>query len=128
MKDAEKFASEDAQKKEKAEVMNQADTIQYSSEKTLIDAGDKLTAEQKESVQKGIDALKEARKTDDLAKIKSETEALTKTMNEVATVMYQQAAQQYQAQQQAQQQGGAKQEPPKDNVYDADYKVDEEKR
>ena len=130
VKEAEKFASEDELKKEKAEITNQADTILYSAEKTLADAGDKITREQKESVSKGIESMKEAQKTGDLEKIKAETENLTRVMNEVATVMYQQAAQEYQAQQQAQQQqaqhgpSSAGQAPGKDpNVVDADFEV-----
>jgi molecular chaperone DnaK len=141
VKDAEKFASEDARKKEKAEVMNQADTLLYSSEKTLSDAGDKITADQKDRINKDMEVLREAQKTGDLAKIKSANDALTKTMNEVATVLYQQAQQQYQAQQQAQQQtaqqqqqqqsGGAQggQQSGKDpNVVDADYEVVNDKK
>ena len=103
MKEAEKFASDDAKKKEKAEVLNQAETILYTAQKTVSEAGDKITAEQKEQINKAAESLKEAQKTEDLAKIKAETDSLTKVMNEVATVMYQQAAQQYQAQQQAEQ-------------------------
>jgi molecular chaperone DnaK len=133
MREAEKFASEDAKKKEKAEVLNQAETILYTAQKTVSEAGDKITAEQKEQINKAAESLKEAQKTEDLAKIKAETESLTKVMNEVATVMYQQAAQQYQAQQQAeqgqnkQQQAGpqAGKDP---NVVDADYEVVHDKK
>ncbi len=134
MKEAEKFASDDAKKKEKAEVLNQAETILYTAQKTVSEAGDKITAEQKEQINKAAESLKEAQKTEDLAKIKAETESLTKVMNEVATVMYQQAAQQYQAQQQAEQ-GQNKQGPQagqqqgKDpNVVDADYEVVHDKK
>ncbi|CAJ35419.1 molecular chaperone DnaK [Methanocella arvoryzae] len=137
VKDAEKFAAEDAAKKEKAEVMNQADTLLYSAEKTLADAGDKITADQKERVTKGSDALREAQKTGDIEKIKAATADLTKTMNEVATVLYQAAQQQYQqqqaAEQAAQQQSGGQQasgsNPGKDpNVVDADYEVVNDKK
>ena len=136
MKEAEKFASDDAKKKEKAEVLNQAETILYTAQKTVSEAGDKITAEQKDQINKAAESLKEAQKTEDLAKIKTETESLTKVMNEVATVMYQQAAQQYQAQQQAEQgqnkqqgQQQAGQQQGKDpNVVDADYEVVHDKK
>ena len=136
MKEAEKFASDDAKKKEKAEVLNQAETILYTAQKTVSEAGDKITAEQKEQINKAAESLKEAQKTEDLAKIKAETESLTKVMNEVATVMYQQAAQQYQAQQQAEQgqnkqgpQAGQHSNSGKDpNVVDADYEVVHDKK
>lgn len=136
MKEAEKFASDDAKKKEKAEVLNQAETILYTAQKTVSEAGDKITAEQKDKINKAAESLKEAQKTEDLAKIKAETESLTKVMNEVATVMYQQAAQQYQAQQQAEQgqskqqgQGPQAGQQGKDpNVVDADYEVVHDKK
>jgi molecular chaperone DnaK len=129
MKDAEKFASEDAKKKEKAEVINNADSILYAAQKTVNEAGDKITADQKERINKGIESLKEAQKTDDLTKIKAETESLTKTVNEAATVMYQQAAQAYQQQQQQQQQQQAQQgqkakaDGSSNNVVDAEFEV-----
>ncbi len=140
VKDAEKFASDDAAKKDKAEVMNQADTLLYSSEKTLEDAGDKITADQKERITKGMEALREAQKTADLEKIKAATADLTKTMNEVATVLYQNAQQQYQQQQQQEQQAQQQQQqqqqpgqsaggPGKDpKVVDADYEVVNDKK
>jgi molecular chaperone DnaK len=142
VKDAEKFAADDAAKKDKAEVMNNADTLLYSAEKTLSDAADKITADQKERVTKGMEALRETQKTGDLEKIKASTADLTKTMNEVATVLYQNAQQQYQQQQAQQQQQQAQQQqqgqqggqqasgnPGKDpNVVDADYEVVNDKK
>jgi molecular chaperone DnaK len=86
-----------------------------------------------------MDVLREAQKTGDISKIKSANDALTKTMNEVATVLYQQAQQQYQAQQQAQQQTaqqqqqsgaaqGGQQSGKDPNVVDADYEVVNDKK
>ncbi len=128
MKDAEKFASDDAKKKEKAEVLNNADSILYAAQKTVGEAGDKITADQKERINKGIESLKEAQKSDDLSRIKAETEGLTKAVNEAATVMYQQAAQAYQqqqqqAQQQQQQGQKAKADGSGNNVVDAEFEV-----
>jgi molecular chaperone DnaK len=125
MKDAEKFAAEDARKKENAEVVNNAEQILYAAQKTVTDAGDKITAQQKESISKGIESLKEAQKSGDLTNIKTETESLTKVVNEAATVMYQQAAQAYQQQQQQQQQEQkAQTNGGKDpNVVDAEFEV-----
>ncbi|MBQ7792026.1 MAG: molecular chaperone DnaK, partial [Clostridia bacterium] len=59
VKEAEQFAAEDKKKKEAIDVKNQADTMVYQSEKTLTDAGDKLTADEKAGVQAEIDKLKE---------------------------------------------------------------------
>jgi molecular chaperone DnaK len=125
MKDAEKFATEDARKKENAEVVNNAEQILYAAQKTVDDAGDKITAQQKESISKGIESLKEAQKGGDITNIKAETESLTKVVNEAATIMYQQAAQAYQQQQQQQQQEQKSQaNGGKDpNVVDAEFEV-----
>lgn len=104
--------------------MNNADSILYAAQKTISEAGDKITADQKERINKGIESLKEAQKMDDLSKIKAETESLTKVVNEAATIMYQQAAQAYQQQQQQQQQQQkAKTDGSGNNVVDAEFEV-----
>lgn len=131
IKDAEKYAEEDRQRKEKVEVTNQADTLIYSTEKTLKELGDKVTGDQKQKVEKEIENTKEALKSEDISRIKSAIEDLTKEMHAISTILYQQ-----QAQQQPGQQGGTsgQQEPPQeekkdDKVTDAEYKVvDEDKK
>jgi len=52
IKDAEKFADEDKKRKEKVELLNQADTLIYTTEKTLKELGDKVSGDQKQKVEK----------------------------------------------------------------------------
>ncbi|MCE8423416.1 MAG: molecular chaperone DnaK, partial [Candidatus Methanoperedens sp.] len=103
IKDAEKFADEDKQRKEKVELQNQADTLIYTTEKTLKELGDKVTSDQKTKVEKAVENVKEALKSDDAGRIKSAIEDLTKEMHAISTILYQQ--QQSQQGQQGQQAG-----------------------
>lgn len=125
--EAERFAEEDKQRREKAEVLNQADSLIYSIEKTLEELGDKVTAEEKEKMQKGVEDLRKALEEGEVSRIKEKTEALSKEMYQVSSRIYQQVAQeQAQAQQQAQEPSEPSGEDEGDYV-DADYKiVDEE--
>ncbi len=88
VKEAEQFAAEDKKKKEAVDVKNQADAMVYQTEKTLADAGDKLSAEDKSGIQAEIDKLKELLKGDDTEAIKAGTEALTQKMYAVASKLY----------------------------------------
>ncbi len=135
IKDAEKFADEDKQRKEKVEVLNQADTLVYTTEKTLKELGDKVSVDQKQKVEKALENTKDAIKSDDVNRIKSAIEDLTKEMHAISTILYQQQAQQQQGQQQGQQepqgeqQAGQQEEKKDETVTDAEYKVvDEDKK
>ena len=88
VKEAEQFAAEDKKRKEAVDVRNQADAMVYQTEKTLTDAGDKLSAEDKSGIQAEIDKLKELLKGDDTDAIKAGTEALTQKMYAVASKLY----------------------------------------
>ncbi|MDP6612688.1 MAG: molecular chaperone DnaK [Candidatus Hydrothermarchaeota archaeon] len=127
--DADKYAEEDEKRRENVELLNQADSLIYTAEKSLKELGDKVSKEQKEKVEKSAAELKEALKTEDTAKIKTKVDELTTIMHEISTVMYQQEAQQ------AQQEQGAKTEEKSDKgqkgekVVDAEYEdVNEEKK
>jgi len=135
IKDAEKFADEDKKRKEKVETLNQADTLVYTTEKTLRELGDKVSGDQKQKVEKALENIKDAIKSDDVNRIKSAIEDLTKEMHAISTLLYQQQAQQQQGQQQAQQepqgeqQAGQQEETKDEKVTDAEYKVvDEDKK
>jgi molecular chaperone DnaK len=133
IKDAEKYAEEDRQRKEKVEVTNQADTLIYTTEKTLKELGDKVPGDQKQKVEKAIEVTRDALKSEDIGRIKSAIEDLTKEMHAISTTLYQQQAQQQQ-QQQGQQgepsgQQGQTEEKKDEKVTDAEYKVvDEDKK
>ena len=125
MKEAEQFAEEDEKRKKEIEVLNEADSLLYTVEKTKSDLGDKIGKEQIEKIDKSAAELRETLGTKDVEKIKEKSEALTKILQEVATVVYQQAAAAQQAAQQAQQGQQTQQtqngEGPKENVVDAEY-------
>jgi len=133
IKEAERFAQEDERRKEEIEARNQADSLAYSSEKMLKEAGDVATAEQKEKIQKAIAELKEALAGTDTSAIKDKTEKLQNAIYELSAAMYQRAAATQQAQQseQAQQSGpsgsAAEGGSGKDYV-DADYEVVNDKK
>lgn len=98
MKDAEANASADKAKKEMADAKNQADTLIYSTEKSLTDYGDKITADEKKKIQEDIDVLKKAMEGEDIEAIKKGTEALTNSSMKLGEAIYkQQQAQQGQA-------------------------------
>ena len=124
IKEAEQFAEQDRIRKEEAETKNQADSLIYTSEKTLKDLGDKITKEQKEKVEKATTELRTALSGKEISTIKEKMDDLSKILQEVGTAAYQKAAGTAQTQQ--------KGEPPKDGVgekekvVDADYKVAEE--
>ena len=118
--EAERYAAEDKQRKEAAENRNHADQLVYTTEKTLRELGDKIDAGDKAKVEAAVADLKKALEGTDDARIKEETEKCTNVSYEVFGKIYQQ---------QAQQQPGAEpnpnsaQQPPKDDVVDADYTV-----
>jgi len=129
IREAEQFAEQDRRAREEAEARNTADSLIYTTEKTLSEIGDKLTEEQKSKVQKGLEALKEALKSGSVAEINAKIEELRKAVQEAGAAVYQQAAAQH-AQQQASQQApppGGEQQGKK--TVDAEYKVvDEEEK
>ena len=94
-KDAELHAEEDKKKKESVEAKNRADTLIYTAEKALRDAGDlpdgkagKVEQAVKDEIQTKIDDLKKVKDTDDVAAIKTAEEALSKTIQKIGEAMY----------------------------------------
>jgi molecular chaperone DnaK len=130
IKEAERFAQEDERRREEIEARNQADSLVYSSEKMLKEAGDVATAEQKERIQKAIAELKEALAGTDTSAIKDKTEKLQNAIYELSAAMYQRAAAAQQAQQgeQAAQSGGSASQSAGKDYVDADYEVVNDKK
>ena len=118
--EAERYAAEDKQRKEAAENRNHADQLVYTTEKTLKELGDKIDAGDKSRVESAVADLKKALEGTDDAKIKEETEKCTNVSYEVFGKIYQQQAQQQPG---AEPNPNAGQQPPKDDVVDADYTV-----
>jgi len=126
IKQAKEHEEEDKKRKEEIEIRNNADSIIYTTEKTLSELGDKLPKEQKEKIENKLKEVRDVLKEKDTAKIKEKTEELTKVVQEAGASIYQQAAQQQAQEQQAK----PKEETKKDGdekVVDAEYKVDEDK-
>lgn len=126
--EADEFAEQDKKAKEEAEVRNTAESLIYTTEKTLADLGDKLTDELKSSVKKALDELKEILKTGTVSDINVKIETLRKIVQNAGASVYQQAATQ-QAQRQAQSTENTAEDLKSDKkVVDAEYEmVDEEK-
>jgi molecular chaperone DnaK len=95
MKEAEQFAEQDKKKREEAEIRNNADNLIYTTEKTKKDLGEKLTQDQKNKMETAVSALKDALAGTNLETIKTKSEELQKVLQEVGTVIYQQAAADY---------------------------------
>lgn len=95
-KEAEEHAEDDKKKKELVEAKNMADTLIYTAEKTLKDAGDKADSNLKTDIEDKIKALTEVKDKDNLDEIKTQTESLSKSLQELGTKMYEQASQQNQ--------------------------------
>ena len=114
VREAEQYAAEDKARKDEVDTHNMADQTVYQTEKTLNELGDKISADEKASIQSAIDHLKEVNKGTDVAAIKEATEAVQKAFYAVSEKLYQQAGPQ--GGQQAGHQGD-------DGVVDADYET-----
>ena len=120
VKEAEKYANEDKKKKEEVDVRNNADSLVYQTEKTLGEIGDKISADEKSSIQSEVDKLKEMLKASplDIEAVKAQTDSVQKAFYSVSEKLYAQAQQ---AQQQAQAGSDTQQTQNNDNVVDAEY-------
>ena len=121
VKDAEAHAEEDKKQKEEVEVRNQTDSLCYSTEQTLNELGDKVSADVKSKAEAAIADAKKALEGSDVEAIKAAGESLQSVAYELAQVVYADAQQQTD--------GGAGAQPADDDVVDADYEVvdDEDK-
>ena len=145
VKEAEKFAEEDKKQKEEAELVNQANSLVYATEKSLKEYGDKVSAGDRASIESELNNLKEAVKNKNADRIKSGMESLQKIAHKLAEEVYKAtAAKQSQGGPQAgadagsgpqsaegRQGGGAHQETrqgAKDDVIDADFKAEDERK
>lgn len=132
VKDAEKYADEDKKKAELIAARNEADQLVYTTEKTIREHGDKVSAEEKRKIEEAIENLKKVQSGDSLEAINSAKETLIQASHKLAEEMYKQA------QSQQQEAGGAgpqgePQQPTsgdsKDGAVDADFEVvDDDKK
>ncbi|MBO5129285.1 MAG: molecular chaperone DnaK [Oscillospiraceae bacterium] len=116
VREAEQYAAEDKARKDEVDTHNMADQTVYQTEKTLNELGDKISADEKASIQSAVDHLKEVNKGTDIQAIKDATEAVQQAFYKVSEKLYQQANPQGGAQ-------GGYQQPGDDGVVDADYET-----
>jgi molecular chaperone DnaK len=131
VKDAEAHAEEDKKRKEEVEVKNTAESLINATEKTLEEAGDVATAEQKSKVEEAKEDLKKAMEGDDIEDIKTKTEALQTAMYDISAAMYQKAQEEAASAASAEEGAASSAEGSSDeDIVDADYEVvdDDEKQ
>lgn len=125
IREAEQYAEQDRRARELAEAKNLADSLIYTTEKTLNELGDKLKDEHKNRIRKAVDELKEAMKTDKTEEINRKAEELRKIVQGAGAEVYQRTASQYTQQQNAEKASSGQEK----KRVDAEYKVvDEEEK
>ncbi|MGO1162171.1 molecular chaperone DnaK [Brucella pseudogrignonensis] len=124
VKDAEANAEADKKRRDAVEAKNQGESLLHSSEKSLKEYGDKVSAEDKQAIEGAIAALKTALEGDDAEDIKAKTQTLAEASMKLGQAMYEAA--------QADEEGGAagnEQTASNDDVVDADYEeIDDDKK
>jgi molecular chaperone DnaK len=126
IKESEQFAEQDKRVKKEAEVRNTADSLIYTTEKTLKEISDKIPIEQKTTIQEAIQGLKDSLKSGGLAEISAKVEELKRLAQEAGATVYQQAASQRAQQQASQETPPPKEEQQGKKTVDAEYKVVDE--
>ena len=124
VKDAEANAEADKQRRDAVEAKNQGESLLHSSEKSLKEYGDKVSAEDKQAIEGAIAALKTSLEGDDAEDIKAKTQTLAEASMKLGQAMYEAA--------QAAEEGGAEggeHASSNDDVVDADYEeIDDDKK
>ena len=128
VRDAEAHADEDKKKREAIEARNQADSMVYSTEKSLKEFGDKIDAVEKGNIENKITELKKIMEGEDTEAIKKGTEELAQSAHKLAEAMYAKTAG-AEPDAAATEQGSGTSKPKDDKVVDADFEeVKEEKK
>jgi molecular chaperone DnaK len=130
--DAESHAEEDKKRREVIDLKNQADQLIYSTEKTLKEHGEKVSAEVRGNIENAVNNLKETVKGEDAEAINKAMENVGTTAQELGKILYEEAAKQQAAQ--APPEGAAGQAPPQpeepkkggDDVIDAEFEAKDE--
>ena len=126
VKEAENNKEADKKKRESVDARNQADSLVFSTEKSLKEHGDKISAEEKKAIETGIGDLKKSLEGTDIEDIKKKTQNLVQVSMKVGEAVYK-------SQQKPEAKADGKKEAKpedKDNVVDADFedvKDDKEK-
>ncbi len=125
IKDAELHAEDDKKKRELVDTKNSAEALVDQTEKTLKEHGDKVDEATRKDIESAVEALKQAKDSNNIDELKQKIESLSKASHKLAEVMYQQAAQDGQGGQGAPgaEAGDSAGAPPEDDddVVDADF-------
>jgi molecular chaperone DnaK len=135
VREAEQYADQDKKKFEEAQLLNEADSILYTAERTKTDLAGKISQPDVDKIDAAAKELRQAVAAKDSSSLTSKSEALKKVLQEVGSAVYQQQQQQAASAGQQQATQGPQQEPPQGapqadgTVTDAEYKVvDDEKK
>ncbi len=130
VKDAEKFAVEDKQRREEIDTRNRLDSMTYEVEKNSKEWSDRLSAENKTKLESAVERSRKALRGDDMAEIRAAQEELTKVYSEAGSSLYAQNAQQGSTEDAGAtasgQQPGAT--PGAEDVVEADYEIVDDKK
>ena len=92
VRDAETHAGEDKQRREEVELRNQAEQLTYQAERTIKDLGDKVSSEDKATVETQVTSLRDALKGSDVEAVRGGMSTLMETVSRVSTAAYQASA------------------------------------
>ena len=123
IKEAEMNADADAKRQEEIEVRNNADSLIYTSEKTLDELKDQVSEDEKSQIEELVKELRDLLAGDDIDAIKAKSDELSNVIQEIGAKIYQQAQAEAQAQQQAGADPNAGAQNADDDTIDADYEV-----
>ena len=119
VKEAEEHAEADKKRREEAELRNEADHLIFTTDKTLKDLGDKVSADEKQKAEQAKEELKKALEGNDIEAIKEKKTTLEQQVQQLSVKLYEQTAQQQQQQQQQGEAGNSANND--DDVVDADF-------
>jgi len=118
VKDAERFATDDKQRKEEVEARNNADSLAYQAEKTLRDLGEKVPADVKSEVEGKVAAVRSALQGKDTQRMRSAAQELSESLQRIGSAMYQQPG----PEQTPPSDGGGQQKPPEDGTVEGKFR------
>ena len=124
-KEAEEHAAEDEKRRQQAEVLNEAETTIYATDKLLREMKEKISKDKEEAVRQKLDSLKQAVDRKDYNEIKEKLDDLNKSVQEISIELYQRVHQEQQSRQSNTSSNSGSSD---SKVYDADYKVEDDKK
>ena len=128
VKESERFADEDKRKRDAADARNRGDSMVYQTERMLKEAGDKVSSDERQTVEAKLNALKEALGSDDVERINAAINELQQASYKLAEAMYAKTAAGGSGASPGPESPGPAGESPSEDVIDADYKKTDEKR